>query len=76
MASSPVEFRHFFRKYTLDDCRSGLQPFKMQIEGKVELFAPAELQFRYREKVLVDDAPKLEWTDWATIPYVRDGDIE
>jgi hypothetical protein len=77
--ASPLEFRHFFRKYTLDDCAAGLQPIRQQIDGRVELFAPPVLQFRHRDR---DRAPsdgstqRFLWTEWADVPYVRDGDIE
>lgn len=76
--ASPLEFRHFMRKYTLDDCAAGLQPIRQQIDGRVELYAPPVLQFRYRSGKQQDQSGEISflWTDWSDVPYVRDGDEE
>ena len=78
--ASPVEFRHYLRKFTVDDARNGLQPIK-QIVGPavngvapIDIFAPPVLQFRYKEKVVVNGQVSLEWSDWADVAIVREGE--
>lgn len=78
--SAPVEYRHYLRKFTLDDLRNGLQPIKQPTGPAVngqqpwEMFAPPILQYRYKEKVQVDGKMTLEWSPWIDILYVREGD--
>lgn len=78
--ATPVEFRHFLRKFTLEDLKSGIQPIRQQLgpmvngQAPIGLYAPPAFQFRYKEKLHVDGAAKLEWSEWLDIPFVREGD--
>ena len=66
--SSPIEFRHYLRAFTLNDVRGNVQPIRM--EGG-RLYAPPALQWRYREKT-ADGS--IQWSDWQDVPFVREGD--
>lgn len=74
----PIDFRHYVRKYTLDDARAGTQPLRLptgpSIGGQqpMDLFAPPVLQFRYKTKVHVNGTPTLEWSEWIDVPVVRE----
>jgi len=76
--ASPIEFRHYLRLFTLDDARNGVQPLRLPraIDGRTELYAPAVLQFRYREKVAtVNGGVDLQWSEWQDVPIAREGDV-
>ena len=79
--AAPVEFRFYLRKFTLDDARQGTAPIKQQTgppgpNGMApwDMFAPPQLQWRYKEKVHVDGKPVLEWSPWADVLFVREGE--
>ena len=78
--SSPVEYRYYLRRFTIADLKAGLQPLQQRVgpvvngQAPTELFAPPQLQYRYKEKVHVDGKPTLEWSDWIDVPFVREGE--
>jgi len=59
--AAPIEFRHYLRRYTLEDVRAGNQVIRL--DG--ECFAAPELQFRYRER-------SGDMSAWIAVPYVRE----
>ena len=74
--ASPVEFRYFLGKFSMDDFRNGFQPVKQFVgpQNAVEYFKPPQLQYRYKERVIVNGAPLLEWSEWADVPMIREGE--
>lgn len=71
MATSPIEFRYFLRRITLDDIRAGVQPMRQALgDGVIELYHPPVLQWRVREK----GENGVQWGDWSDVPYARDGE--
>jgi hypothetical protein len=80
MAGGPIEFRSYFRKYTLEDARAGLQPLRLPIGPRVngeqptDAFVAVGLQWRHKEKVTVDGATVTQWSEWASVQPVREGD--
>ena len=81
--AAPVEFRQYIRKFTLADARNSIQPIKLPtgpaVDGQqpFELFVPQPiLQFRYKEKVFLNGAQTLEWSPWADVGFVKEGDEE
>ena len=74
--ASPVEHRFYLRKATMDDIAQGMNPLRERLpDGSVQLFRPIpELQFRYKEKIYLNGAVQLEWSEWITIPLVKEGE--
>ena len=66
--AAPLELRHYFRKATFEDVKAGLQP----IRQGADLYAPPVLQWRYRERVKINDAETLHWSEWQDVPAVRE----
>ena len=66
--SSPIEFRHYLRAFTLEHVRASVQPIRAR-DGR--LFAPPALQWRHREKTAEG---AIQWSDWQDVPYVGEGD--
>ena len=71
---APIEFRHYLRYFTLDDAKAGIQPVRAEQNKAVTLFMPPVLQFRYREKTMLNGAPALEWSEWSDVQFAREGD--
>lgn len=70
--SSPIEFRHYLRTFTLEDVRENLQPIRAR-DGR--LYAPPALQWRYRlARIGPDGGTTMQWSDWQDVPYVCEGD--
>ena len=67
--SAPVEFRYWMREFTLGDLQQGAQP--LRFDGR--LYVPPALQYRYRERVPNGSELTLQWSDWQTVPIVREG---
>lgn len=76
------EFRNYVRRMTMDDVDKGLQgarlPIGPMVDGKqpTAMFLSVGLQVRYQRKVFLNGVKDLEWTEWETIPLVREGDDE
>jgi hypothetical protein len=70
--SSPVEFRLYATNFTLDDLKAGRQPIR---SANGELHNVAALQFRYKYRLVEAGKSALEWSEWAYIPFVMEGDV-
>jgi len=60
----------------MDDIAQGVNPIRERngVDGSVALYVPMpELQFRHLEKVFLDGAPKLEWSQWFKVDLVKEG---
>ena len=66
--AAPLELRHYLRTYTLEDVQKGLQPVRTP-EG---IFCPPVLQWRYRERVMLNDKASYTWSEWQDVPFVRE----
>jgi len=69
--ASPLEIRHYLRRYTLDDAKAGAQP--MRLDG--ELYAAPVLQYRVKERLQTTDgkpAAIYQWSEWIDVPFVRE----
>lgn len=67
--AGPVEFRLYARKLTLDDVKAGIQPMR---DGN-ELYCPAMLQYRYKQRLSVAGKLETEWSDWTFVPFIKEG---
>jgi len=86
--SSPIEFRNYARRMTVDDLNNGLQGVRAPVlhngqpvidaSGKAQtaMFISVGMQYRYQAKVYLDGAKALEWSPWIDIPMVKEGDTE
>lgn len=78
--SSPIEFRTYARRMTMEDVNNGLQGTRLPVtvDGKPgsAMFVSVGLQYRYQAKVYLDGQKALEWSDWLTVPFVKEGDEE
>jgi hypothetical protein len=87
--SSPIEFRSYLRRMTLEDLNNGLQGSRGPVllasgqqatddQGKplFAMFIPVGIQYRYQAKVYLDGVKALEWSPWIQIPMVKEGDEE
>jgi len=68
--ASPVEFRLYATKFTLDDLRAGRQPIR---SVNNDLYNVAMLQFRYRQRLVVAGKGDLIWSEWEYVPFVNEG---
>ena len=69
--SSPVEFRLYATKFSLDDLKAGRQPIR---SANGDLHNVAVMQFRYKYRLVVAGNNSLEWSEWANVPFVMEGD--
>lgn len=72
-----IELRMYWRRFTMADLERGGQPQRLNtgpvVNGQQEsaLFAiPPVLQYRYKEKVFEDGAPKFSWSPWFDVANV------
>jgi len=68
----PVEMRQFFRKATIEDIANGLQPLRQMTGAGPQLFWPAVLQYRFKEKDA--ESGKVVWSPWIDVLFEREGD--
>ena len=68
--ASPVEFRLYASKFTLEDLRAGRPHVRA---GNGELFNVAMLQYRYRQRLVVAGQADLIWSEWQFVPFVNEG---
>jgi len=66
--AAPIEFRHYVKRATLEDIKAGAQYVPFQ----GELWLAPRLQFRFRERVKLNDAESLQWSEWQDVPLVRE----
>lgn len=70
--SNVLQMRNYSRLFTRDDWKSGMQPLKLPTGPMVEgvqawdFFYPPQLQFRTKSKT--------GWSEWETVPLVKEGD--
>lgn len=67
--SGPVEFRLYARKLTLEDVKAGIQPMR---DGN-ELYCPAMLQYRYKQRLSVAGKVETEFSEWQFVPFIKEG---
>jgi hypothetical protein len=74
--SQPVEIRFFVAKASMEDIENGMPTQRIQIGPNAfgVYRQPPLLQYRYKEKTFLNGAPAVEWSDWVTIPIVREGE--
>ena len=68
--ASPVEFRLYATKFTLDDLRAGRQPVR---SVNNELCNVAMLQFRYKQRLVIAGKGEIQWSEWQSVPFVTEG---
>jgi len=66
--AAPIEFRHYVKRATLEDIKAGAQ----YVVAHADLWLLPVLQFRYRERVKLNDAESLQWSEWQDVPLVRE----
>lgn len=78
--SAPIEFRNYVRRMTMDDVNKGVQGARLPIGPVVNgnqphaMFVSVGLQYRYQEKVFLNGAKAMKWSDWITVPLVKEDD--
>jgi len=68
--ASPVEFRLYATKFTLDDLSAGRQPVR---SVNNELHNVAMLQFRYKQRLVIAGQGEIQWSEWQYVPFVTEG---
>jgi hypothetical protein len=78
---TPLEFRNYVRRATIDDVKAGIQPIKIATGPRTadgfqasDLFVAVGLQWRYQETVHVNGIKTKQWSPWMDVPLVREGD--
>lgn len=71
--SSPVEYRYFHRKFTLEHARAGISPLHDVSTNPPSMYAPNVLQYRYKVRVGQGAEIITKWSDWQDIPIVKEG---
>lgn len=74
-----IELRQFMPILTMEHVKAGIQGIRQQVPDgngglKWEMFHPPVLEFRLMERVHTDGSPKLEWSAWKQVGYVREGE--
>lgn len=67
--SAPIEFRLHSKLYEMADLYAGVPHVQM---GK-QLFCPAVLQYRYKQRISTGGKVEMDWSDWLGIPLVYEG---
>ncbi len=67
----PVEVRQFLRLITLQDIADGVQPIRQMTAQGPQLFAPPQLQYRYKMR---GEGATVQWSDWIDVLFERQGD--
>ena len=69
-----MEIRQYLRRLTIEDVRKGMQPVRLTgPDGTTQVYAPPVLQYRNRERVMIDGEQVLQWSAWADAQVVREG---
>ncbi len=67
--SAPIEFRLWAKLFELSDLHAGVQPIRLG----PQIFCPAILQYRYKQRISVGGKVEMDWSDWTGIPLVYEG---
>ena len=76
MMAAPIEMRQYLRFFTLADAEAGIAPLRQMTAAGPKLFAPPQLQVRWKERTKGAGDLTLAWSDWVDVNYVREGDDE
>lgn len=73
--SAPLEFRNYLKRMTPEDLNKGIQGARLPIgPNETAMFVSVGLQYRFQEKVFLNGAKTLQWSEWITVPLVKEGD--
>jgi hypothetical protein len=70
--SGPIEMRLYAKKFTMDDLKQGVLP----IRDGADLYCPALIQYRYKQRLVIAGKGDILWSDWMYIPFVKQTDDE
>lgn len=67
--SAPIEFRLFAKLFGMPDLQAGVQPIRLG----PQIFCPAVLQYRFKQRISTGGKVEMDWSDWQGVPMVYEG---
>lgn len=77
--SIPIEIRQRWRLWTREDAKKGIMPQKLatgpEVNGQqpFDLFVMVGLQYRTHQKVFLNNAKTIQWSDWIDVAISKEG---